>query len=265
VTGSSHGIPTGAIRVPLDELARGLDAGKPAGSGALEGLVFTTDTDDGSVIRHHFHDGTVTWRYLGLQVGADTRGTNPYEAFLVDSGLYFVQFQRDDRPIEATSLVLDVEHGRTIAVTSVIGPASPGSPTVAQVFRVSELEDHGVSGTAIERSDELTGSSIVWTPAQERVFMQRFIEPSLLEWSWLAGPGAGLSTRSRMSSWRVRPGIHLVATRDLSSRMASVAIVDHRSDAVARSHGVLFGLTGAGTSVVHLTYAADGLRSSTAS
>jgi hypothetical protein len=258
VISSSQGVPVGATRVPLDALADGLDSPKSGASGDLEGRVFITDVDDGAVIRHRFHDGDVTWRYLGLRAGAETRGTNPYEAFLVDDGLYFVQFQRDDRPIEATTLVLDLTNGRTISVTSIIGPPSAGLTPVAQLPRLSLLEDHLVRGTPIALSTDLDATRLRLRAGADREYEQRFVEASLIDWSWRSGPAAGTSAASRFALWRIRPGIHLVATREIASPVASVAILDHRDAEHARSVGVLFGLSGSGTSIVHVTYAAEG-------
>jgi hypothetical protein len=258
VTRSPHGVPSAAVRISLDELVTGFDGRKPTVSTDLEGRVFITDTDDGAVIRHRFYDGDVTWRYLGLRAGAETRGTNPYEAFLVDEGLYFVQFQRDDRPIEATTLVLDVRNGRTIAITSIIGPATAGRTAVTQVSRVSELEAHVVRETPIAASTELRDARASFRSGEDRHFDQHFVEPTLLDWSWGGGPAAGTSASWRVAQWKIRPGIHLVAAREISSAVASVAILDHRDAEHAHTVGVLFGLSGSGTSIVHVTYAADG-------
>lgn len=247
--------------LPLEGLAPGFDANKAPHTTALSGRQITVIDDRGTRITHRFADTTVTWNY---EPGADdstqpASDTDDYEAFQVDDDLYFVQFHHRYLPNEAVSLIVDLRHGRALAVISVILPElEKGKTRVQHVFAPSVIEGAVVTGEAAAPVTTLIGRRVEWIYSEEHAYEHVYLSERWYSWQCLAGPERGLADTDENSVWQVRPGIYVFAWREKVIPCASVTIADHRDVNAIRSHGVLFGLDETGEVPTHFTFGANG-------
>ncbi len=247
--------------LPLEGLAPGFDANKAPHSTALSGREIAVVDARGTRIVHRFDDSTVAWEY---QPGAEdpteaASDTDDYEAFEVDDELYFVQFHHRYLPNEAVSLVLDLRHGRSLAVISEILPApAQGRTRVQHHFAPGTIEGADVTGAEAAPTTTLIGRRVEWVYSEEHAYEHVYLSPRWYSWQCLAGPERGLADTDENSVWEVRPGIYVFAWREKVIPCASVTIADHRDVNAIRSHGVLFGLDETGEVPTHFTFGAHG-------
>ncbi|SEC05012.1 molybdenum cofactor biosynthesis F family protein [Microbacterium hydrocarbonoxydans] len=247
--------------LPLEGLAPGFDANKAPHSTALSGREITVVDARGTRIAHRFADTTVTWDYRpGAEDPTEAASdTDDYEAFEVDDDLYFVQFHHNYLPNEAVSLVVDLRHGRALAIISVILPApEQGRTRVQHVFAPSIIEGASVTGTEAAPTTTLIGRRVEWVYSEEHAYEHVYLSERWYSWQCLAGPERGLADTDENSVWEVRPGIYIFAWREKVIPCASVTIADHRDVNAIRSHGVLFGLDESGEVPTHFTFGAHG-------
>ena len=132
--------------LPLDGLAPGFDANKAPATGDLDGRTVTVVDGRGTRIVHRFGADRVEWDYLpgdGDPIEASS-GSDAYEAFLVDDGLYFAQFHHEHKPDEAVSLVLDLTNGRALSVIQAIGGDFPGTILIPRLYALHILLIPGI-------------------------------------------------------------------------------------------------------------------------
>lgn len=246
--------------LPLDGLAPGFDANKAPHSLDLVGREFTVVDGRGTRIRHVFAETTVAWEYTPGEGDptAPSAETDDYEAFLVDDGLYFVQFHHTHLPNEAVSLVLDLHSGRALAVISLIGEAGPGSTAVKQIFAPGQIEELETTGREAAPTTTLIGRRVQWVYSTEHAYEHVYLSPQWYTWQCLAGPERGLADTDENSVYEIRPGIYVFAWREKVIPCGSVTIADHRDARNIRSHGVLFGLDETGEIPTHFTFGAYG-------
>ncbi|MFD4668710.1 MoaF C-terminal domain-containing protein [Lentzea sp. NPDC058450] len=225
--------------LPLDELAVGFDAYKPAPAPDLDGRAF-----DLGAHRAEFGGARVTWN--GESADA--------EVFLVDEDLYYAQFQSAAR--EASSLVLDVRHGRALVITTRVNDS--GTPRVTQAFEFTTVAGVPVTGSPIAPSTSLIGRRALWRYSAQHVYEHVYLTPHWYTWQCLSGPERGLADTDENSVLQIRPGIFVFAWREKVIPCAAVTIADHRDARNLRSHGALFGLDRGGDDTEHFTFGAHG-------
>jgi hypothetical protein len=247
--------------LPLEGLAPGFDANKAPHATALSGREITLVDARGTRITHRFTDTTVTWDYQpGTEDTTEAASdTDDYEAFEVDEDLYFVQFHHRYLPNEAVSLVVDLRHGRALAIISVILPApEKGTTRVQHVFAPSVIEGAEVTGTEAAPTTSLIGRRVEWVYSTEHAYEHVYLSERWYTWQCLAGPERGLADTDENTVWEIRPGIYVFTWREKVIPCASVTIADHRDVTAIRSHGVLFGLDDTGEVPTHFTFGAHG-------
>ncbi|WGW11848.1 molybdenum cofactor biosynthesis F family protein [Saxibacter everestensis] len=246
--------------LPLDGLAPGFDANKSDLSPDLAGAEVTLIDERGTSITHHFAEDTVAWEYrpgTGDPTEA-SEGTDSYEAILVDSGLYYVQFHHTHLPREAVSLVLDLDNGRALSILSIIGEASAGQTAVQQKFVPALISGVETGGAEPTPTTDLIGRRVLWVYSSEHAYEHVYLSPQWYTWQCLAGPERGLADTDENTVYQIRPGIYVFAWREKVIPCGSVTIADHRNARSIRSHGVLFGLDETGETPVHFTFGAFG-------
>lgn len=246
--------------LPLDGLAPGFDANKAPTTDDLSGRTIALVDDRGTRITHRFSADRVEWDYApgsgdGRPAGS---GSDAYEAFQVDDGLYFAQFHHEHQPNEAVSLVLDLTNGRALSVVQAIGGPLPGNTAVKQLFVPSVIEGVEPRGAEPAPTTTLIGRRVMWVYSSEHAYEHVYLSPNWYTWQCLAGPEKGLADTDENSVWQIRPGIYVFAWREKVIPCASVTIADHRDQRSIRSHGVLFGLDESGEVPTHFTFGAYG-------
>lgn len=237
--------------LPLDGLEAGFDANRAPHSEALAGGTYTVLLEDGTRISHEFGQRTVHWKHSGK----GESGEDPYEAFEVDTGLYYVQFQHTHDAKQAVSLVLDLTGGHALAVLSTIGDTAQRPTVVTQRFDVGTIEGIEPSGTAPAPSTDLLGRRMLWKYSPAHSYEHIYLTERWYTFHCLSGPEAGLADTDACTYYRLRPGIYLFAWREKVVPCAAVTVADHRD---LRSHGALFGLHEDLTQTVHFTFGAYG-------
>lgn len=237
--------------LPLDGLEPGFDANRAPHSQALAGRTLTVRLQDGSRIRHEFGTGTVRWEFLA----GEESGEDPYEAFEVDTGLFYAQFQHTHDPRQAVSLMLDIANGRAVAVLSTIGPPAQRPTVVTQRFDVGTIEGIEPAGAVPEPTSDLLGRRMLWTYSELHRYEHIYLNEEWYTFHCLSGPEQGLADTDACTYYRLRPGIYLFAWREKVIPCAAVTVADHRD---YRSHGALFGLEQDQSNTVHFTFGAYG-------
>ena len=242
--------------LPLNGLQPGFDAFKGETSNDLNGLTLTSTWADGTQIDHAFRNDRMHWLYL--VDNGDRRGSDPYEVFLIDEGLYYVQFQRDDHPIEALSILFDLTNGVGLAVISTIEHAEPEMTAVRQRFEPFTIDGYKQTGPFPAPSQDLIGRRVLWRYSLTHAYEHIYLSPQWYTWHCLSGPERGLADTDEHTTFEIRPGIYVFAWREKVIPCASVTVANHRDFANLRSHGALFGLDESGTETVHFTFGAHG-------
>jgi hypothetical protein len=200
----------------LDGLMPGFTTNMAPLSRDLEGLVLRTLWADGTLIDHNFEPDGLSWHYVTNH--GDRRGYDPCEVFEIDKGLYYLQFQRDDRPIEAPSVFFDLTRGVGLAVIATIGDISDGTTIVRHQFEPFTIEGHEHQG---------------------------------------AMPAVSIMDAQGQSTCEIRSGIFVVTWCEKVVPRGAVIISDQRDSGHSRSHGAVFGLDGSGTETVHFTFGTE--------
>jgi len=200
----------------LDGVMPGFTTNQAPKSRDLEGLLVRTLWADGTLIDHNFGPDGLTWHYLTNH--GDRRGYDPCEVFEIDNGLYYLQFQRDDRPIEAPSVFFDLTRGVGLSVIATIDNVTDGIMTVRHQLEPFTIEGHESRG----------------------------------EMPLLSAADANGNT-----TCEIRPGIFVATWREKIVPRGAVIIADHRDELNPRSRGAVFGLDASGTETVHFPFGTD--------
>ena len=248
--------------LPLDGLAPGFDANKDEPTTAMAGREIALTGADGGRTLLRFTAERVAFRHVAGP-GAASEGEDPYEAIEVDEELYYVQFQRSDRPREAVSSFLDTRHGRALTVTSTVGTAASGRTAVGQTFVTATIDGATPSGIEPAPTTALLGRRVMWVYSSEHAYEHVYLSPHWYTWQCLAGPERGLADTDENTTYELRRGIYVFAWREKVIPCGSVTVADHRDLSALRSHGCLFGLDESGTRPVHFTFGAHGTLLST--
>ncbi|MFC9840929.1 MoaF C-terminal domain-containing protein [Rhodococcus sp. NPDC127530] len=245
----------------LDGLAPGFDGNKAVRSSSVAGREIAFTNSQGSRVSHRFDTTTVEWSY---EPGTGDphpalSGRDDYEAFDVAEGLVYTQFHhRDDVPNVAVSLVLDFESGRSLAIVSTIGDPTEGRTRVQHNFLQGRIEGLETRGPEPAPTTALLGRRALWTYSDEHSYEHVYLGPHSYTWHCLAGPAAGLADTDECTTYELRPGIYVFASREKVIPCASVTIADHRDITSLRSYGALFGLDETGELPTHFTFGAVG-------
>jgi hypothetical protein len=246
---------------PLNGLAPGFDGNKAARSSGVAGREIVFTNSHGSRVSHRFDATAVAWSY---EPGAGdphpvVSGTDDYEAFDIAEGLVYTQFHhRDAVPNTAVSLVLDFDHGRCLAIVSTIGDPIEGRTRVRHDFLQGCIEGLETRGPVPAPTTALLGRRVLWTYSAEHSYEHVYLGPHWYTWHCLAGPAAGLADTDECTTYELRPGIYVFASREKAIPCASVTVADHRDNTSLRSYGCLFGLDETGKIPSHFTFGAVG-------
>ncbi|WP_051208008.1 MoaF C-terminal domain-containing protein [Propionicicella superfundia] len=256
---TTHAFNDTAHWLPLDQLEPGFDANKAATSALLDGTSISITTGDGTVIGHDFAGGTVTWTLTQPDGGLDL-GTDPYEAFQVADGLFYVQFHHArTHPEEAVSAFFDLSNGVALCVLSFIGPAGgDGATRVTQQFVPATVNGASDRGPLPVPTEDLVGRRVLWRYSAQHVYEHYYLNDLWYTWHCVTGPEGGQADTDEQTTYRLRPGIYVFAWREKVIPCASVTVADHRDALALRSHGVLFGLNEDETRLSHFTFGAHG-------
>lgn len=254
---STHNLTDTSTWLPLDGLEPGFDAFRAEPTAELAGAEIVTANSSGFKITHRFTAETVHWSYPGKD-GVVHHRDSPYEAFLVDDGLYFVQIHAADRPTQAASLFLDTHNGMGLCVIAEIGDAAPGKTAVSQKFIPFTIAGQARLADMPAPTTELIGRRAYWRYSEDHAYEHVYLSPQWYTWHCLAGPEKGLADTDEQTTYRLRDGIYVFAWREKVIPCASVTVADHRDHNALRSHGVLFGRSENGTDTTHFTFGAHG-------
>jgi hypothetical protein len=176
--------------LPLDGLAPGFDENKAELSTDLVGYAFRSICSDGRKVDHVFAPTT-----LALSAVEKDGATHEvsYEAFALDTGLYYVQFQDSAKPTQAVSFFLDQSNGVGLLVDTIIGHASTGVTAVTQKFTTFTIDGHNNPGTVPAPTGELIGRRVYWRYSRAHAYEHVYLSPQWYTWHCLAGPERGLA------------------------------------------------------------------------
>lgn len=248
-------------RPPRDGLAARFGGNKAVGSSSVAGRDIVWTNSRGSRVSHRFETSAVEWSYEPGDGDPHpvVAGTDDYEAFDIAEGLVYTQFHhRADVPNTAVSLVLDFEQGRSLAIVSTIEDPMEGRTRVQHSFLPGRIEGLDPRGAEPAPTTALLGRRVLWTYSDEHSYEHVYLGPHLYTWHCLTGPAAGLADTDECTTYQIRQGIYVFASREKVMPCASVAVADHRDITSLRSYGALFGLNGSAHMPTHFTFSAVG-------
>ncbi|MFC4946583.1 MoaF C-terminal domain-containing protein [Pseudonocardia sp. GCM10023141] len=246
---------------PRDQGVPGFDGDTAVRSSSMPGREIVFTNSHRSRVSHRFDTTAVAWSY---EPGAGdphpvASGRSDYDAFDVAAGLVYTQFHhRDDVPNTAISLVLDFDAGHSLAVVSTIIDPTEGRTRVQHTFIPGRIEGLQTRGSEPAPTTALLGRRVVWTCGDERRYEHLYRDPHTYRWHCLAGPEAGHGDTDECTTYAMRPGISVLATREKVIPRASVTIADHRDSTALRSYGAVFGPAAAGAPPEHFTFGGVG-------
>lgn len=246
-----NAVPTDAARVAqtgnsapaewkaMNDFAAGIDANRLPATSALVGWAPVVRLDDGTVSRLDFLSGSqVAWSQESGD--APAAGRDWYEAIEVRKGVYFIDQTFADTPNRSTVTVLNMATRRVLAITSVIGPATPGKPRVRQTFTPGVLDD-GVAATGPTPAPtrDLVGWRALYRYSPNHLYEHVYLSTERYAWQCLIGEQRGHGDVDLTSTWKFDEGLYVFTFREFKIAVAATWLYDF---AAMRSTGKFFGI-----------------------
>ncbi|MGQ4596407.1 MoaF C-terminal domain-containing protein [Nocardia sp. R6R-6] len=238
---------------PLNEMAEGFDEYRPEDSGALTGRRIVIDAkflDTGTAVifTHTFTDTTVDWQTTEPN---SPSGTDTYELFEMQPGLFFLHYRRsnENHPTVVTAAI-DLISGQ---VTGAIGELGLGAhPHLAQQRwfqgRIADTESPASSPHA--STDELIGRRIRYAYSSDDVYDHIYLNEHLFTWVCSGGAENGFADTDRCWYWKLRDNTYLFSWLEKNVGVEGLVLID--LDA-RRGVGIQFGMDQRSGELVNLT------------
>ena len=118
-----------------------------------------------------------------------------------------------------------------------IGDPAEGRTRVRHNFLPGRIEGLETRGPEPAPTTALLGRRVLWTYSDEHSYEHVYLGPHSYTWHCLAGPAADLADTDECTTYQIRPGIYVFASRGKVIPCASVTIADHRDITSLRSYG----------------------------
>ena len=254
---STNNLSDTSTWLPLDGLEPGFDENRADPTNALEGAEIVTANSSGFKVTHRFKTDTVHWSYPADD-GTVHHRDGTYEAYLVDTELYYVQIHPEDRGSQSASLFLDVRDGVGLCVIAEIQDPAPGQVRVQHRFIPFTIAGQARLAEPPAPTNELIGRRAYWRYSKVHAYEHVYLSPQWYSWHCLAGPEKGLADTDEQTTYKLREDVYVFTWREKVIPCASVTVADHRDHSALRSHGVLFGLNEDESDTIHFTFGAHG-------
>lgn len=223
-----------------DEFAAGIATNRLPASDALVGSTQTVQLP-GRTLTLAFEDS----HRLQVTDSAWGSGAEWYEAIEVAPSTYFVDVTFVQRPLHATTLILNTQTRRALLIECEVRSAevAGAEPRVAQTFTVGRLEGGEVSGESPHESRDLIGMRTWQTYSPNHTYEHTYLNSQRYCWQCLVGVQRGHGDVDMASYYKFGEDQYLFTFREFLIPVASVFFFNFTS---GRSTGKFLGLTGTG-------------------
>ncbi|WP_448613457.1 MoaF C-terminal domain-containing protein [Modestobacter sp. URMC 112] len=245
----------------LTEMADGFDEYRPPLSTALEGRRLELrcrvpgETGSEHTLVHEFEAGMLRWTLLD---GTGTReGTETYELFEMQPGLFFLHYRRsaEDHPVVVT-MAIDTANGQATGAVGELG-LQPDPHLARQRWFQGQLAGTGATTDAAhQRTTELIGHRIRYAYSSDDVYDHVYLNEHLFTWVCLGGAELGVGDTDRATYWQLRGDTYLFSWLEKNVGVEGMVLIDL---AALRTVGIQFGLDQATGDLVDITMGAHAL------
>jgi hypothetical protein len=243
---------------PLAEMADGFDEYRPPLSTALAGrrlhLRCRVPGEPGTdfTLVHEFAEDVLRWT---AEDGSETReGTEPYELFEMQPGLFFLHYRRtgEAHPVVVT-MAIDTDSGQVTGAVGELG-LEPDPHLARQRWFQGHVE--GTDATddgAHPRTGELIGHRIRYAYSSDDVYDHVYLNENLFTWLCLGGAEIGVGDTDSSTCWKLRERTYLFSWLEKNVGVEGMVLIDL---AALRTVGIQFGLDQQSGDLVNLTMGA---------
>jgi hypothetical protein len=229
-----------------EDFAAGIATNRLPKTDRLTGLEFRITLTDGTDKTLTFVNGkTFEWRFTsGPQSG--TSGGDWYEAIDVAKDVVFIDTLSQSRPREATTLIVNTQTRRVLAVVSTVAEEKvPGEPQVSQQFITGVLGDPSVPPTGPEPAPtrDLIGLRSLYRYSPEHVYEHIYLNSNRYCWQCLVGVQRGHGDTDLATTYRFDEDQYIFTFREFIIPVASVFYYNMKQ---LRSTGKFLGITSSG-------------------
>ncbi len=229
-----------------EDFAAGIATNRLPKTGRLTGSEFRITLSDATEMTLTFLDGkTFEWRFaFGLQAGKS--GRDWYEAIDVAKDVVFIDTLSQSRPREATTLIVNTETRRVLAILSTVAEEKvPGEPQVRQQFLTGVLGDPGAPPTGTEPAPtrDLIGLRSLYRYSPEHVYEHIYLSSMRYGWQCLVGVQRGHGDTDLATTYKFDEDQYIFTFREFIIPVASVFFYNMKE---LRSTGKFLGITSSG-------------------
>lgn len=223
-----------------DEFAAGIATNRLPTSAALVGTTHTVQLP-GRTLTLAFED----LHLVHLSDSTLGNGVEWYEAIEVAPSTYFVDITFAQRPLHATTLVVNTLTRRVLAIECEVrsSAVAQAEPRVAQTFTVGSLVGGEVSGEVPHASRDLIGLRTWQTYSPNHTYEHTYLSSQRYCWQCLVGVQRGHGDVDMASYYKFAEDQYIFTFREFLIPVASVFFFNFAS---GRSTGKFLGLTGSG-------------------
>lgn len=236
-----------AIHWPqIGDILQNHSGGRPDPTTDLAGKSFAVSLNDGGRLDLAFSTAELmSWRDSGARGHVE----QPYQAFRVRDGMYFVDFIDANDELKSVSLWLDLTRNAVLLIegsvadrsaedlnllTRVERTGAQSVPTLTYrtgVLGPSSVEDY-------PRTDKLFGKYFRYVYSDTHVYDHYYVNPKYYFWYCWHGPDAGIGEFDEADYFELADDVYLICWREKFLPCLAVTIEDLRS---MRSIGKVFG------------------------
>jgi hypothetical protein len=209
----------------IEQLAQGYDEYLMSESTGLANRRFLFLFENGWEIDHQFDSGgNLTWDILEGGEHTGLKATQPYKAFEVRPGIFFVNFYKEKFE-EQVSMVLDTVGGRVLNAISSYERRADGETRTRSQFVQAALADHPAPGT-FKTTDELVGKRMLYRYSPRDWYEHIYLNKSTLAWHCLSGVEKGLADTEKLDAWKIAEGCYLLTWSERVMPVEAFIITD---------------------------------------
>jgi hypothetical protein len=244
---NTDALASAAVRWPqIGDILQNHSGGRPDPTSDLVGKSFAVSLNyEGRMELAFSAAERLSWSISG----AGGHGQQPYQAFRVREGMYFIDFVDANDELKSISLWLDFNRDAVLLIEGSVADRSvqdlnllarverTGAQSVATLtFRTGRIGPSQVLDFA--RTDKLFGKYLRYVYSETHIYDHYYVNPKYYFWYCWRGPDAGIGECDEADYFELAEDVYLICWREKFLPLLAVTIEDFRS---MRSIGKVFG------------------------
>lgn len=240
-------VSSAAVHWPqIGDILQNHSGGRPDPTSDLVGKSFAVAFGDGDRLSLAFETaGILSWSAKGTK----GHGQQPYQAFCVRDGMYFVDFIDANDELKSISLWLDLTRDAVLLIEGSVADKSAENmnlltrveQTGAQSVPTLTYRSGSIGKASIvefARTDKLFGKFFRYVYSDTHIYDHYYVNPKYYFWYCWHGPDAGIGEFDEADYFELADDIYLICWREKFLPCLAVTIEDLSS---MRSIGKVFG------------------------